>query len=207
MDESKEKAILMAAVHEFAVKGFDQASTNQMARSAGVSKGLIFHYFESKEKLFEASVDYALKFTLKELDYENWHLTKHVIADIKQICEAEFRFYKTYPDIYRFILSALIRPPKTLSVKMKKLFRELMDTTPAFVEQTIDRLDLKEGVDREVLKAVLVSHYDYYAKETLGYFKTHPGATFEEIMPYVDKLLAMLTMSLHGLVKNDEDLK
>jgi TetR/AcrR family transcriptional regulator len=47
-------AILAAAEIEFAVSGFAAARTESIAARASVVKGLIFHYFKSKEGLYEA---------------------------------------------------------------------------------------------------------------------------------------------------------
>jgi len=47
-------AILAAAEIEFATNGFAAARTESIAARANVVKGLIFHYFKSKEGLYEA---------------------------------------------------------------------------------------------------------------------------------------------------------
>jgi TetR/AcrR family transcriptional regulator len=47
-------AILAAAEIEFAINGFATARTESIAARANVVKGLIFHYFKSKEGLYEA---------------------------------------------------------------------------------------------------------------------------------------------------------
>jgi TetR/AcrR family transcriptional regulator len=47
-------AILAAAEIEFATHGFASARTESIAARAHVVKGLIFHYFKSKEGLYEA---------------------------------------------------------------------------------------------------------------------------------------------------------
>jgi len=46
--------ILEAARREFGLRGFAGARVEAIARRAGVNKGLIFYYFESKEGLFRA---------------------------------------------------------------------------------------------------------------------------------------------------------
>jgi AcrR family transcriptional regulator len=48
----KEKQILEGARQVFLAKGFDAASMNDIARVAGVSKGTLYVYFDSKEALF-----------------------------------------------------------------------------------------------------------------------------------------------------------
>jgi TetR/AcrR family transcriptional regulator len=49
--------ILDAALHEFSAKGMAGARTEQIAAAAGVNKALLYYYFESKEKLYEAALD------------------------------------------------------------------------------------------------------------------------------------------------------
>ena len=44
--------IIDAALKEFGQHGYEGASTNQICLSAGISKGLLYHYFKSKENLF-----------------------------------------------------------------------------------------------------------------------------------------------------------
>jgi AcrR family transcriptional regulator len=52
--EERREQILDAALHSFSQKGFAGASIRDIAREAGITEGLIYHYFESKEKLQEA---------------------------------------------------------------------------------------------------------------------------------------------------------
>ncbi len=55
MTDKKEK-ILNAALELFAQDGFKATSTNKVARKAGVSEGLIFRHFESKDGLLQAII-------------------------------------------------------------------------------------------------------------------------------------------------------
>ena len=58
--ESSQK-ILMAALELFATDGFAGTSVNAIAKKAGVSKGLIYNYFESKEDIVKGLVDMMLQ--------------------------------------------------------------------------------------------------------------------------------------------------
>jgi len=54
--EQKEKRrieILTAALNLFIRKGYAATKTLDISREAGISEGLLFHYFETKEKLYE----------------------------------------------------------------------------------------------------------------------------------------------------------
>jgi AcrR family transcriptional regulator len=53
-DRAKRRQIMDGARVVFLAQGFDGASMGEIARQAGVSKGTLYVYFDSKEALFEA---------------------------------------------------------------------------------------------------------------------------------------------------------
>jgi TetR/AcrR family transcriptional regulator len=55
--EKTRAAILKAALHEFASEGVAGARTDEIARSAGVNKALLYYYFQDKESLYGAVID------------------------------------------------------------------------------------------------------------------------------------------------------
>ena len=58
--EARPAEIVAAAVAVFAEKGFAAAKLDEIARRAGVSKGALYLYFETKEDLFRAVVHDAI---------------------------------------------------------------------------------------------------------------------------------------------------
>src|SRR5215813_13794412 len=57
VDNAKRRQIIEGARQVFLAQGFDGASMGEIAREAGVSKGTLYVYFDSKEALFEAIVE------------------------------------------------------------------------------------------------------------------------------------------------------
>lgn len=51
---TKRAAILQAATHAFATRGFRETSTTDLAQMTGVAEGTVFYHFGSKEKLLLA---------------------------------------------------------------------------------------------------------------------------------------------------------
>ncbi len=49
----RREAILEAALHVFAEDGYHSASISKVSKAAGISKGLMYNYFESKEELLK----------------------------------------------------------------------------------------------------------------------------------------------------------
>jgi AcrR family transcriptional regulator len=59
MAPQRYRQLLATAAHEFAVHGFEQASLNSVIRACGISKSSFYHYFGSKEALFDRVVEEA----------------------------------------------------------------------------------------------------------------------------------------------------
>ncbi|SRR5258706_5579989 len=55
--EDRREQIIEAAVRVFAQKGFDKATNKDIAHEAGITAGLIYHYFKNKEELLKAALE------------------------------------------------------------------------------------------------------------------------------------------------------
>lgn len=61
LDSEKQDRVINAAIKEFAQKGYDKASTNEIVKEAEISKGLLFHYFKNKKQLFLFLFDHCIQ--------------------------------------------------------------------------------------------------------------------------------------------------
>lgn len=52
LPEKKQQSILSAGIAEFAMKSYNDASTDCITSACGISKGLLFHYFGSKKEFY-----------------------------------------------------------------------------------------------------------------------------------------------------------
>jgi AcrR family transcriptional regulator len=59
--ENKRKQIMDAALELFANNGYHNTSISMIAKNAGISKGLMYNYFESKESLITAIFDKGMQ--------------------------------------------------------------------------------------------------------------------------------------------------
>ncbi len=57
--EERRAQVLEVALAEFSQRSYDEVSMDDVARAAGISKGLVFHYFPTKRELYAATVGYA----------------------------------------------------------------------------------------------------------------------------------------------------
>lgn len=101
----KQERILNAAIKIFALNGYRKASTDVIVKEAGISKGLLFHYFSNKLSLYEYIIDYSVK-------YMNFEFTSSVNKYEKDFFElqmmmeqAKIRVMKIYPYMQQFLAS------------------------------------------------------------------------------------------------------
>ncbi|MBN2852566.1 MAG: TetR/AcrR family transcriptional regulator [Clostridia bacterium] len=105
LEPEKRDRIINSAINEFAKYPYNSASTNNIVKNAGISKGLLFHYFGSKRELYE----YLSKFVIKKLFNEvnetlNWEQSD-IFERLKEIAMAKLRLSQTYPLLFEFVIS------------------------------------------------------------------------------------------------------
>jgi AcrR family transcriptional regulator len=120
--------ILSVALELFAKKGYHAASISQIAKKAKISKGLMYNYFASKEKLLDEIIQEGFN-SLAEMKYEG----KRGIDPEKQLEEfidaildnlySNFSYWQLY-------LALLIHPEiqKKFEKKMQKFRDEFIKT-------------------------------------------------------------------------------
>lgn len=70
-NEWRRKQILQIALDEFIAKGYHGASTREICKKADVSSGLMFHYFDSKQTLYEALIEIGCEGMTLECEHED----------------------------------------------------------------------------------------------------------------------------------------
>lgn len=102
LDPQRRDTILNAALKEFSSQGFDNASTNVIAKEAGISKSLMFHYVSSKQELFLVVYDYFSELIrsnyLELMNYDE----KDIFVRLRQSYILQIELSKKYPWILEF---------------------------------------------------------------------------------------------------------
>ena len=77
MREEKMGLIMDVALEHFAKEGFFKTTISHIARHAGISKGLMYNYFESKEALLRAIIHKSVNEVYRYLDIDrDGHLSQ-----------------------------------------------------------------------------------------------------------------------------------
>jgi AcrR family transcriptional regulator len=89
--ERRQSEILDAAFKLFAKKGFGSTRIDEIAKQAGVAKGLVLFHFKSKEDVFQAVVRRAIPPLLDKLDMDGFESETDAV---KLLREALHRVYQ-----------------------------------------------------------------------------------------------------------------
>ncbi|MBO4903891.1 MAG: TetR/AcrR family transcriptional regulator [Lachnospiraceae bacterium] len=132
--KDKQDAIINAALRTFSIKGYKDASTDVIVKEAGISKGLLFHYFTSKQGLYDFICDYSTKYMILELTRAVKKSEKDCFEIMAQISQARVRVMRNYPFMHRFLRSIRNEDdPEALEVigsniaEMERTYRNIYD--------------------------------------------------------------------------------
>jgi len=108
MKTASTEAILKAAEQVFGERGFHAATTEMVARRAGVSKGLVFNYFATKDDLLAAIV--ATRLTEQLAFWREIELPGTPASRLRQILDRALDSVIQHPDAHRLYFSLLLQP-------------------------------------------------------------------------------------------------
>lgn len=98
----KRDRIINSALEEFSLNTFDKASTNNIVKNAGISKGTLFHYFKTKKNLYEYLEIFAIETMVNAiLDEINWE-EADLFARIKELVLIKLKVCVKYPSLVAF---------------------------------------------------------------------------------------------------------
>lgn len=102
--ERKRLEVLRVAGYCFAENGFKGTAMADIAARAGVSKGLVFHFFGSKQALFKAVVEDGLKqwATLSEYRAAGAEAEGNSLAELRSLFLASFDYIEQNPVLLLF---------------------------------------------------------------------------------------------------------
>jgi len=171
--ESERKSIILnAALKEFASKGFDDASTNVIAKESGISKPLMFHYVKNKKDFFLFLYDYCLDFLEREyFDRIDLH-EKDIFERLRQTCLLKIQVMQKYPWIFDFIRVAVITDSKVVKDDLVKRRKKVEARSFERFYGDIDTSRFRSELDMEKAKQLIFWAVGGYAGQILEQLKS-----------------------------------
>jgi AcrR family transcriptional regulator len=193
-DDEKRARIIEAALSEFANCGYRNANTNRIVREAGVSKGLLFHYFGSKKELYLYLYDYAMRLISEEFfaDFD-WD-EKDIFKRWRAAAMMKLDMMRKYGQLFEFILDAYLRTAEEVKSEIDTSTMSWLASSWTNMTRNADLSLFREDVDAEKAINILYWTIEGYARKRLDpqkklpYYREHYAALIDELDGYLDLL-------------------
>lgn len=147
LDDEKQQRIINAALAEFAAKGYRHASTDRIVERAEISKGALFHYFGSKEKLYLFLLEWTAatmeQAVVAQLDLAQTDLFERLL----QGSRVKMEILREHPDIWRFWDSFESERPEIAAGWIQGRLEQASPRLGELLLQGIDTSPFKPGLD------------------------------------------------------------
>jgi AcrR family transcriptional regulator len=199
LDEEKRGRIINAAMEEF-VHGFTQAKTDNIVKAAGISKGLLFHYFGTKEKLYDFLIDCAIN-TIKEefVDLINTR-QPDILDSVWQMSLLKQDISRRFPAIFDFLTSTYMDTRHSMNpvqaahlARLTETRNKVMAESLSYCDMTLFREDIDPQKAIEIISWALAGYAEATtAKAAAGSLSTMGEDARENYDRYLDEFRGYL---------------
>lgn len=191
VSEERKNQILEAATRVFTQRGFDEARMDDIVEEAGLSKGTLYWYFESKEALITTIVD-------RIFDWETAHMREIIASEVPAPRKLEAIVDSTIEDLERmrplmpilFEFWSLSLRKETVKQTIKRYYQRFLDLIEPVIQQGIEAGDFRPlDVTRVAITIVAV-----FEGTMLMW------AYFPELVDFEEQFTTTVDILLQGLV-------
>ena len=161
--ELTKKKLIRVAAQEFAKHGFGGARTEVIANRAGVNKGLIYHYFRTKENLYKAVLEHVYE-TIRgrEQTLDLAHLDP--LEGMKHLIEFSFDGWARTPTFIKLLNEENLHHARHIrgSKKILQYHEPLVLLLQDLLERGVKEGIFRRGVDPVQLYLSIASEVYFY---------------------------------------------
>ncbi len=149
--------ILNGAIREFSEHGFEAGSLNVICEEQGISKGIIYHYFSSKEMLYLECIRTCQQ---KMIRYMNEHLENQDGDLLKRYFDCRSEYYRIHPDDARLFESAVLFPPEAVKKEIQETWNAFDERRKQLIRNGIRQIPLREELSEEEVVNLILKFLD-----------------------------------------------
>lgn len=199
LEPNRREEIINAALKEFAAKGFDDASTNVIAKEAGISKSLMFHYVNNKKDFFLFLYDYCIEIIKKEyfdlIDFSE----KDIFERLRQTYLHKVEVLKKYPWIFDFTKTVVFTDSEAVNNELNERKKKLEESSLNNFFSNIDNSKFRDNLDVEKCKQLIYWAIGGYANQILEEIRSYENyiTDYEKIRLEFDGYLNEMRKSFY----------
>lgn len=185
LPKEKQDRMINGAIKTFALNGYEKASTDIIIQEAGISKGLLFHYFGSKKNLYEYVMEYCARFLMMELSAGISDTEKNLFDRIRLIEEAKIRMLKDYPYLDLFLIETAGEQAVEVEECSSSWHEQVEATYVDLIENKSDADLLRGNLDTKTARDVVTLAMEGY-KSRMYRQGMEPIAILKGFLPFLD---------------------
>lgn len=186
------QAILQAAIKLFGTKGYEKTSIEELARVAGVGKGTIYSYFQTKSEIFLAFCEDEIEHVHTEFA-EKIHQEAPLADQVLALFMGEFRYVTQHRDFGRLLMQEMIFPKELTVERSLDLDNRYIDHLSALCRKAQEQGGLRRDVE---LLFVCAHLYALYIMVVSAWYKGRLQ-TEDDV---AEALRLLLRQSMEGLL-------
>jgi len=203
LEEDKRERIINAAMKEF-LSGYKKASTDVIVREAGISKGLLFHYFGTKERLYNFLIEYSIKtIQLEFLSLLNV-AQPDILDSIWQMTLLKRDVSQHYPDMFDFLTAAYMDEKNkggSINESLAK-FMQLREKVVSEIYIHADKSLFREDIDSQMAMNIINwAMYGYSHAKMAEVGAENPGAiareNYDDYLKEFEKILGVIRLCFY----------
>lgn len=142
----KQERIINAAIKEFVQSGFDKASTNEIVKEAGISKGSLFNYFNNKKDLYFYLIEHSVQ--VIERIYDLIDLNEpDIFIRLEKLGFKKLEIQGKYPQVFDFLFSLTQEESDEVRKEIKQKIDSIFNQGIALVYEKIDYSKFRDDID------------------------------------------------------------
>jgi TetR/AcrR family transcriptional regulator, fatty acid metabolism regulator protein len=151
----KEAAIFDAACQVIREKGYHQARITDIAQAAGISYGLVYHYFKSKADLFDAILKEWWSGLFAMMQQHESHAAT-VEEELAVIVGYFLDQYEKRPDLVHIFITEISRSSANLTSDRLHMFRVFMGKTEKIIARGQTAKELRTDIKARYLTYIFL---------------------------------------------------
>ena len=177
--------IINGAMKCFSIHGYEKASMADIAKEAGVSKALLFHYFETKKKLFLYLWNLTAEKTRESLVASDVEGDKDFFSVMEKGLKAKMDLARSWPWMAIFAVKAWYEDDPEVSPDITKSTDPYAKVTGETLRQLYPDTDFRDDLDIGVMYKDMYYMSEGYLWHEMQRGKIDPNKMEEEYMAFV----------------------
>ncbi len=186
LKKEKQDRMINGALKIFALNGYQKASTDDIVKEAGISKGLLFHYFGSKAGLYIFVYEYSSRYMSMELQRAISLRERDLFRLLMQMEDAKNVLLRNYPYMQKFLFGHEVPEEENIKDKVK----DFTGLVASAMKEVLERADY-DRILEDVDKKLLVRSINYVTRglmETALTQKLDPDFVHKEAVAYCEMM-------------------